>query len=79
MFNPSDFLEQYQRLSIPVLTEQVTKVLEHTTKNSEDSVTSLLGTIELSDGRQARVELKIDAEYIVQETYSNNLDFFETN
>lgn len=76
IFNPNDFLEQYRNLSIDTVVERVGKTLETVAKTSEDNYTGLLGTIRLADGRQAKVELKIDAEYITEEVRTDNLDLF---
>ncbi len=77
IFNPNDFLEQFQNLPIGVVVQQIEKNLQQVVSASEDSYTGLLGTVRLADGRQARVELKIDAEYVTQEIVTNNLDLFE--
>ncbi len=77
VFNPDEYLPQFQNLPIEVLVRQVEKILQQVTNANKDSYTGLLGTVRLADGRQARVELKIDAEYITQEVVTNNLDLFK--
>ncbi|MBS9781896.1 MAG: hypothetical protein KGV56_05310 [Gammaproteobacteria bacterium] len=77
IFNPNEYPQQFQNLPIGVVVQQIEKNLQQVVNASEDSYTGLLGTVRLADGRQARVELKIDAEYVTKEVVTNNLDLFE--
>ncbi len=66
VFDPNEFMPQYRKLSVSKVVNQFTKTLNQAVQSSENSVSGLFGTIELSDGREAKVELRIDAEYINQ-------------
>lgn len=75
-FDKSEILDQFRDIPSADLTRKFEQFVENVINNSEDKATALFGTIVLADGREAKVELRIDAEYVYIEDSSNNLDLF---
>lgn len=66
-FNSNDILNQYRQLPPEQIVASFQRVLEAAIINSEDAVTGYFGTVKLADGREARVKINIDAEYVIRE------------
>lgn len=64
IFDVADYLPVYRNLPLPTLVEQFDKILHYAVRSCEDSTGALFGTIRLDDGREARVQVSIEAAYI---------------
>lgn len=66
-FKTAEFPEQFRKLSEDQIMHVARSFLMQAVMNSEDSAEGLFGTIVLADGREAKVQLTIEAEYIRKE------------
>ncbi len=66
IFDVSKYLPVYRDLPLETVIEQFRKTLQNAVKSSEDSTGALFGTVRLADGREARVQVSIEAAYIKQ-------------
>lgn len=66
IFNAEQYLPVYRHLPLHTIEEQFNKTLQHAVNVSQDSANILFGTILLADGREARVQVCIEAEFVEQ-------------
>ncbi len=64
LFDVSEYPEVYRSLSPDTVIEQFGKTLHHAIASSKDNTSALFGTIQLADGREARVAVNIEAAII---------------
>ncbi len=64
VFDVAEYPEVYRNLPPDTVIQQFSKTLQHAIQSSENHIHALFGTVLLSDGREARVEVTIDAAVI---------------
>ncbi len=69
VFDVSEYPEVYRNLPPDTVIQQFSKTLQHAIQSNENHIHALFGTVLLSDGREARVEVTIDAAVITDKTH----------